>query len=168
MQQYRFLQRYAGNKQNFVRVPEAADGRRKHELLLRGLQTGFSPCKGILQPRLSAHYKEIFSPVVRRNGTRRGRRGAFSGWSEGLQGFGGGSFFFACFGWFLTVRSGWSRRYGLLLCCRSGGAGLSGAAKGFCGRDCVQFLTENVLEMDCSKNSQKWRFLLHVVVLVDF
>ena len=32
----------------------------------------------------------------------------------------------------------------------------------------VQFLAENVLEMDCSKNNQKRHFLLHVVVLVDF
>jgi hypothetical protein len=31
-----------------------------------------------------------------------------------------------------------------------------------------QFLAENVLEMDCSENNQKRRFLLHVVVLVDF
>lgn len=40
--------------------------------------------------------------------------------------------------------------------------------EGFFWRDCVQFLTENVLELDCSKNNQKRRFLLHVVVLVDF
>ncbi|WP_460147506.1 hypothetical protein [Pseudomonas sp. S2_A02] len=77
-------------------------------------------------------------------------------------------FFFVCFGWFLTVRSGCSRGYGLLLCCKPGGAGLSGKEKGFCGRDCLQFLAENVLEMGCSKNNHKWVFLLHVVVLVDF
>jgi hypothetical protein len=133
-----------------------------------GFRLAFHPCKGILQARLSAHYKEIFSPVVRRNSTRSSRRGAFSGWSEGLQGFGGGSFFFACFGRFLTVGARCSRRYGLLLCCKSGGAGLSGERKGFCGRDCVQFLAENVLETGCSKNNQKRRFLLYVVVLVDF
>lgn len=133
-----------------------------------GFRLAFHPCKGILQPRLSPHYKEIFSPVVRRNGTRSGRRGAFSGWSEGLQGFGGGSFFLGCFGWFLTVRTGCWRRYALRLCPEPGGAGLSGEGKRFCGRDCVQFLVENVLGMSCSKNNQKRRFLLHVVVLVDF
>jgi hypothetical protein len=133
-----------------------------------GFRLAFHPCKGILQARLSAHYKEIFDPVVRRNGTRSGRRGAFSGWSEGLQGFGGGSFFFVCFGWFLTVRAGCSRCCGLLLCCKPGAAGLSGEGQRFCGRDCVQFLAESVLEIGCSKNNQKRRFLLHVVVLVDF
>ncbi|MDT9677720.1 hypothetical protein F6R97_24635 [Pseudomonas sp. JV414] len=133
-----------------------------------GFRLAFHPCKGILQARLSPHYKEIFGPVVRRNGTRSGRRGAFSGWSEGLQGFGGVSFFFGCFGWFLTVGARCSRGYGLVLCCKPGGAGLSGDGRGFCGRDCVQFLAENVFEKGCSKNNQKRRFLLHVVVLVDF
>ncbi|MDR8364886.1 hypothetical protein [Pseudomonas sp. JL3] len=133
-----------------------------------GFRLAFHPCKGILQARLSAHYKEIFGPVVRRNGTRSGRRGAFSGWSEGLQGFGGGSFFFVCFGWFLTVRAECSHGYGLLLCCKPGGAGLSGEGEHFCGRDLVQFLAENILGIGCSKNNQKRRFLLHVVVLVDF
>ena len=66
---------------------EATDGRRKCEQLLRGLQTGVFPCKGILQARFTRHYREIFGRVVRRNGTEKGRQEAFLGRSEGLQGF---------------------------------------------------------------------------------
>ncbi|WP_150582233.1 hypothetical protein [Pseudomonas fluorescens] len=53
-----------------------------------GLQTDFSPCKGILQARLRRHYREIFAGVVRRIGSWRGREGGFFEQSEVIQGFG--------------------------------------------------------------------------------
>ncbi|CAI8828430.1 hypothetical protein EMIT0P4_250027 [Pseudomonas sp. IT-P4] len=67
---------------------------------MRGFRLAFRPCKGILQARLRPHYREVLRAVVRRNGSRIGRRGPFFGWSEGLQGFEGrwrGKIFFPDF-----------------------------------------------------------------------
>jgi len=67
---------------------EAADGRRLREQFCVGFRLAFDPCKGILQARLSRHYREIFAAVVGRIRAWSGRDGGIFGQSEALQGFG--------------------------------------------------------------------------------
>jgi hypothetical protein len=61
--------------------PKPLTGAEKRNRFCVGFRLAADPCKGILQARLTPHYREKNRAVVRRNGTEIGRWGRFF-WSE--------------------------------------------------------------------------------------